>query len=380
MNKMVSKLALAASLSFVMAFMVSCVGDDSSAFVGKWILEDGSASSELFKDGTGVVQKRWENIVQKRWENRSISISWKVVENKRFVMTTSSLGSSSAHVSDYEISGRILTLTDDKGKKEIWVKAQEKKIEGKALIDNRDGKKYKTVIIGVQTWMAENLNYDAEGSKCYGEGGEVATDYDDKGNITTTKTLSDREVLDICTKYGRLYDWTTAKTACPSGWHLPSKNEWDVLEKIVGEKVAGKKLKSKSDWSNNVNGTDEFGFSALPGGLGKSDGNFVDVGYFGYWWSASEYNNSYAYNRSMDYNRESIVRDPYGKSSLQSIRCVWDSQPTLETTQEPTLVGAIIPLLLVIGVFVAIFLVLKKFLKFFFRKIKSLRTEKRTNY
>jgi uncharacterized protein (TIGR02145 family) len=365
---MVSKLALAASLSLAMAFMASCVGDDSSAFVGKWIYEDGSKSLELFKDGTGI--NKYKYITSFSDGEKSVSITWKIIENKRFVIANFA----ESYSYTYEISGRILTLTDDKGKKEIYVKAQEGKIEGKTLIDNRDSKKYKTVIIGVQTWMAENLNYNAEGSKCYGEGGEVATDYDDKGNITATKTLSDREVLDICTKYGRLYDWNTAKTACPSGWHLPSKNEWDVLEKIVGGlKVAGKKLKSKSDWSNNVNGTDEFGFSALPGGLGKSDGNFVDVGYFGYWWSASEYNNSYAYNRSIDYNRESIGQNPYGKSSLQSIRCVRDSQPT----QEPTLVGAIIPLLIVVGVFVAIFLVLKKFLKFFFRKIKSLRTEKK---
>jgi uncharacterized protein (TIGR02145 family) len=361
MNKMVSKLALAAGLVLALAFMASCVGDDSSAFVGKWITEDGSSAPsglpdnlELFKDGTGIVD--------------GTSISWKV-ENKRFVISYSLKGSAF----DYEISGRILTLTADNGRREIYIRPQEEKIEGKDLIDNRDGKKYKTVIIGTQTWMAENLNYKAEGSNCYGEGGEVATDYDDKGNITATKTLSDKEVLNNCAKYGRLYDWSTAKETCPSGWHLPSKTEWTKLTGFIGgNKTAGKKLKSSSGWSENGNGTDRFGFSALPGGYGYSDGNFNNVSYGGDWWGIiSNSNSDIAYHKYMYYRSEGTHEDDYDMLRFFSVRCVRDSEPT----QEPTLVGAIIPLLLVIGMWVAIFLVLKKFLKFFFRKIK-LRTGK----
>jgi uncharacterized protein (TIGR02145 family) len=314
MNKMVSKFALAASFMLAMAFMVSCVGDDSSAFVGKWIYEDGSGSLELFKDGTGVATAM----------NESKSLSWKVTENKRFVMTKSSFGSSSTYVCDYEISGRILTLIDDNGERDIWVKAQEGKIEGETLKDKRDGKKYKTVIIGTQTWMAENLNYNAEGSKCFGEGGKVAMDVDDKGNITATKTLSDKEIRQLCENYGRLYDWTTAKKACPSGWHLPSKNEWDVLEKIVGEKVAGKKLKAKSDWNENGNGTDEYGFRALPGGHGSSDGFFHDVSWGGFWWSTSEYGSSSAYYRDMGYDYDGVYLYDSIKSDLFSVRCLQD--------------------------------------------------------
>ena len=170
------------------------------------------------------------------------------------------------------------------------------------MTDKRDGKKYKTVKIGKQIWMADNLNYEASGSKCY-----------------ENKPKN-------CTEYGRLYDWETAKNACPSGWHLPSESEWKVLDKAVGgEKVAGKKLKAKSGWNNNGNGTDEFGFSAVPGGNGNSDGSFYGVGSIGLWWSANEYHSNSAYSRYMSYHL--YVRaswNIYSKSDLFSVRCVQD--------------------------------------------------------
>ncbi len=170
------------------------------------------------------------------------------------------------------------------------------------LKDSRDGKKYKTVKIGNQTWMAENLNYDASGSKCH-----------DNNSAN-------------CAKYGRLYNWSTALKACPSGWHLPSKSEYEVLDNAVGgENVAGKKLKSKSGWNDNGNGTDEYGFSALPGGLGYSDDDFGSVGSYGYWWSASEINNSFGvYSRYMDYDIEYADWYNYNKNHLLSVRCVKD--------------------------------------------------------
>jgi len=133
------------------------------------------------------------------------------------------------------------------------------------LTDNRDGKKYKKITVGSQTWMGENLNYAAEGSKCYDN---------DAGN---------------CEKYGRLYNWATAKTACPTGWHLPSDDEWTTLENTVGGRsTAGTKLKSAEGWNKGGNGTDDYAFSALPGGYGNSDGNFNTAGGYGYWWSSTE--------------------------------------------------------------------------------------------
>jgi uncharacterized protein (TIGR02145 family) len=124
---------------------------------------------------------------------------------------------------------------------------------------------YKTAEIGDQTWMAENLDYYVAGSKCYN---------DDPAN---------------CTKYGRLYDWETAKNVCPSGWHLPSDAEWTELTAFAGSSsTAGTKLKATSGWNLSIGGSDDHGFSALPGGRCNSGGTFYGVGDQGYWWSSNE--------------------------------------------------------------------------------------------
>ncbi|MDR2583780.1 MAG: hypothetical protein LBC75_09900 [Fibromonadaceae bacterium] len=129
------------------------------------------------------------------------------------------------------------------------------------------GETYKSVVIGPQTWMARNLNYAANGSKCYGEG-----------------ILSEDEIQANCDKYGRLYDWATAKSICSGGWHIPSKAEWEKLWDFVDID----NLRATS-WGN---GTDKYGFAALPGGGGGryNDGSiyFGGVGDRGFWWSANE--------------------------------------------------------------------------------------------
>jgi uncharacterized protein (TIGR02145 family) len=178
-------------------------------------------------------------------------------------------------------------------------------VSGGMFTDKRDGKKYKAVKIGSQTWMAENLNYAANGSKCYGN--QPAN----------------------CAKYGRLYNWATAKSVCPSGWHLPSNGEYEMLEKYVGGRnVAGKKLKAKSGWNDykgkSGNGTDEFGFAALPGGDGFSVGSFSGVGLIGDWWSASEHNSDDAYYRTMFYLSDRVDWSNDNKSGLRSVRCLQD--------------------------------------------------------
>jgi len=183
---------------------------------------------------------------------------------------------------------------------------------------------FRTVTIGTQTWMAENLNCNVRGSKCY-----------DNNSAN-------------CAKYGRLYDWATAmglpsscnssgcsnqiqskhKGICPSGWHIPSNDDWKVLMDYVGgSETAGTKLKAKIGWNESDNGTDEFEFSALPGGWGYSDGSFSDVGDYGFWWSASEDKevSKDASSRRMGYNYERM--DDWFSSSkpcLFSVRCVKD--------------------------------------------------------
>ena len=172
-----------------------------------------------------------------------------------------------------------------------------------SFTDTRDKKTYKTVKIGKQTWMAENLNYDAKGSKCY-----------------------DNKPAN-CEKYGRLYDISTAMKACPSGWSLPSYG----VRGIEGyDETLAKKLKSASGWSNNGNGTDEFGFSALPGGqyyydfYGIRKEGFYDIGEVGYWWGAYDSNEDGdgdgAYYWSIS---DSDGWNPSkGMNPLLSVRCV----------------------------------------------------------
>jgi len=179
-----------------------------------------------------------------------------------------------------------------------------------------DIENYKTVLIGTQTWMAENLNYAVKGSKCYGQDGKVSDE--DKNEIT----LSSDEVQANCEKYGRLYDFATAKTVCPAGWHLPSQAEWEVLVNHAGgSSTAGTKLKADSGWDNNGNGTDDYEFAALPGGYGHPyRSEFYDTGSYGYWWSASE-DSEGAYTLTMS-SSDNTQGYSDNKSSLYSVRCL----------------------------------------------------------
>ena len=164
------------------------------------------------------------------------------------------------------------------------------------------GKTYKTVVIGGKRWMAENLNYQtSSGSWCY-----------DNDNSN-------------CDKYGRLYDWETAMTVCPAGFHLPSRQEWNNLVAAAGgDRKAGKKLKAKSSWNKKGNGMDDYGFSALPGGRRYSDGSFNYAGNLGFWWTATEYDSGSAYLRGMGYDGDYVGKDDFDKSIGYSVRCVED--------------------------------------------------------
>ncbi|MDR2693725.1 MAG: hypothetical protein LBB74_05870 [Chitinispirillales bacterium] len=177
---------------------------------------------------------------------------------------------------------------------------------------NNGSGNYKSVRIGAKTWMAENLNISTANSWCY-----------DNDNSN-------------CVKYGRLYTWEAAKTACPAGWHLPTKANWDDLVTAAGgESFAGKKLKAKSGWGWNYdddvsgNGTDVYGFSALPGGRRDADGGFHGAGAGGSWWTATGFEYKYgdrdgAYFRDMssyeDHAIDKVAVLEYGFS----VRCVGD--------------------------------------------------------
>ncbi|QQS06654.1 MAG: chitobiase/beta-hexosaminidase C-terminal domain-containing protein [Fibrobacterota bacterium] len=199
------------------------------------------------------------------------------------------------------------------------------------LTDSRDGKSYKTVKIGTQTWMAENMNYKVDSSWCY-------------ANIT-----------DSCSRYGRLYQWAAAmgldpsynskpwsetsprQGICPSGWHVPSDAEWTTLQTFVdpARTSAAIKLRSSNGWlstsDSTLDGTDTYGFRALPGGQSYAD-IFYTGGIYGYWWTATGNGGARAVSRFINYYQANLNYDQskvdVGSTTLKtteySVRCIQD--------------------------------------------------------
>jgi len=202
------------------------------------------------------------------------------------------------------------------------------------FVDSRDSTSYKWVKIGKQYWMAENLNYAGSG-KCYGEGGTVDTQAG-TNNLSGSGliTLSPAEIQANCTTYGRLYTWKGANEACPSGWHLPDTTEWKVLMKFINPSCSdaddsdcsgvGTKLKAISGWdASSGNGTDDYGFSALPGGFDETgvSGFFIYLGKRGGWWSSKRTDyTAYYWSISGSY----ISRGYHDTIYKYSVRCVKD--------------------------------------------------------
>jgi len=199
--------------------------------------------------------------------------------------------------------------------------------------DNRDGKTYRTVVIGGKKWMAENLNYKTKKSYCYNGDG------------------------DNCDNYGRLYTWNAAMTACPAGWRLPTRQDWNQLGQAVGgngvtSKVgdidlvkwdsAGTKLRSTTGWTkvtfnkmiiktpvnfDLIHGTDDFGFSALPNGLGLHNlfiSSYNGVGFLGVWWTDADLKSEYAYSRSVSSGINEMSENVHLKKFEFAVRCVCD--------------------------------------------------------
>lgn len=196
-----------------------------------------------------------------------------------------------------------------------------------SITDTRDGHSYKTVTIGSQIWMAQNLNYETANSYCYSD------------------TPSN------CTKYGRLYTWAAAmdsvgswsangkgcgygktcsptypvRGVCPEGWHLPTQTEWNTLFTAVGgQSTAGKMLKSTSGWNSSGNGTDAYSFSALPAGGRGGNGHFNYEGNNAYFWSSTDDNSYYAYSMILYYNGDYAGLDDGNEGYGFSVRCVKD--------------------------------------------------------
>jgi uncharacterized protein (TIGR02145 family) len=187
-----------------------------------------------------------------------------------------------------------------------------------------------SITIGTQVWMTQNLNVDKFRNgdpipeaktpgewKAYGDAGEAAWCYYDNDPKNGEK-------------YGKLYNWfavSDPRGLAPQGWHIPSDDEWKVLtDYLGGEHKAGAKMKAKSGWSNDGNGTNSSGFSGLPGGDRVWDGSFNGVGGSGSWWSSMEFDarRSYAWARNLNCGLGSVSRLRQFKRYGFSVRCLRD--------------------------------------------------------
>ncbi len=199
-----------------------------------------------------------------------------------------------------------------------------------SMADKRDNQTYKTVTIGMQKWMAQNLNYEYRlgmysQSWCY--------------NNSTNN----------CTKYGRLYTWAGAmdsaglfttngtncgngrtcsptypvRGVCPEGWHLPKKSEIETLFTAIGGKAtAGLMMKSTSGWFNNQNGLDAYSYSAIPAGYMNDRDSFKDNSFYANFWTASQYNSYSAYYMELGTGNGASLSDFGNKGYGFSIRCL----------------------------------------------------------
>ena len=192
-----------------------------------------------------------------------------------------------------------------------------------------DNKVYKSVRIGKQEWMVKNLNVEQfrngdiipeaktnEEWKKAGRNKQPAWCY-------YTNNSSNGE------KYGKLYNFYAvidSRGLAPNGWHVPTDAEWTVLEDYLTanghDGREGTALKATSRWDGN--GTDDYGWKALPGGTRSFDGDFDYIGYGGSWWSSSQLSTYGAWSRELNYSNDYVGSYNYGKRSGFSVRCLRD--------------------------------------------------------
>jgi len=195
-----------------------------------------------------------------------------------------------------------------------------------AQVKDKSGNSYKTVAIGAQTWITQNLNTshfrngdaipeartDAEWEKAGAEGKPAWCYYEYNAENGP--------------QFGKLYNWfavNDSRGLAPAGWHIPTNAEWDLLAKHLGGFAAAtRKLKSATGWSNELNGSNESGFSGLPGGMLNGDILFDELGYYGYWWSSTEEDKEVAFNRNLAGDQFAFEKASVFKKNGLSVRCI----------------------------------------------------------
>ena len=308
--------------AFALSAMLVACGDDSASAKDTEIEELSSSSAVEIASSSSTT--------------RNDSLSSSAIES-----SSSSVLANSSSSETTQSSSSITTTTP------CNVDGENNCVYG-TLTDTRDGQTYKTVTIGDQTWMAENLNYAYTGVPYNKVGSYVYTS-------DSTSWCYDNDPAN-CAKYGRLYTWAAAidsvklatdadnpldcgygKTCglsgkvqgvCPEGWHLPSYDEWNTLVTAVGGlSTAGKVLKSQTGWTAydriTITNEDSFGFSALPAGYRYNNGYYYE-GYRAYFWSSTESRSYYAYRMYLYYSYDYAYLSDDVKDDGRSVRCVKD--------------------------------------------------------
>ena len=194
-------------------------------------------------------------------------------------------------------------------------------------LTDQEGNIYKTVTIGTQTWMAENLR-----TTHYNDGTAIPciTENTVWSGLTTDAYCNYNNTINIDTiaTNGRLYNWYAVNTGklAPKGWHVATDAEWTTLITYLGEEsLAQGKLKelATTHWTNpNFGATNESGFTALPGGLRDNNGIFGNLGLYGYWWSDTESDTNTSWFRALSYEENNESKFSYSKKFAFSVRCV----------------------------------------------------------
>jgi len=194
--------------------------------------------------------------------------------------------------------------------------------------DPRDGRVYKTVKIGEQVWMAENLNVSTFRNGDPIPQAKTNEEWDRARENKQPAWCYYENAPANGAKYGKLYNWyavSDSRGLAPVGYHIPSDAEWTILtDYLGGAEKAGAKMKSKQGWAENGNGTNSSGFSGLPGGFRDGNGSFYYFGKLGYWWSSSELNTYYAWSRLLNYDYGNVYRYTTNKVNGFSVRCLRD--------------------------------------------------------
>lgn len=323
-------------LSFAL-FLVAC-GDDSSS------VSAGNPSSEIASSSSIVSDDSKESSDSKSKDKVASSSSVKKVESSRSEKKTdsekSSLSEKSSGDETKSSSSKETTSSSSEAESSSSLAGSVYDADKKTLTDNRDGQVYKTVTIGDQIWMAENLNY---------------ADSSETPSLKGKSWCFDNDTAK-CTTGGRLYTWAAAidsvklasaaensldcgygkacslegkvQGICPESWHLPDTTEWHKLFTAVGDQsTAGKMLKSTTGWEEG-NGSDDYSFSALPVGW-RDFALFKKAGQDAIFWSATEKTDdtfhTFSYLMELNYNNEGAYLGNDSKDYGFSVRCVKDA-------------------------------------------------------